>query len=398
NWCMKKAGYQGTDSAAARSWLRWSDGIPLDVPRYGCIVVFRRLVDGVDNGRAGHVAFYVESSGNEIRVLGGNQNNAVSIKGYPSSDLLGYLWPKYEPVHTEEEVIENLSVLSPYQQRPNGRVYELSLAEREARIAEFQQELQNNDDAVERARLQETLDLALQDYQAAQERANYVASAPPTHSSSNGGRTNWRRAWAWSSSNGDILDASAPYNDAQARNKPGEVQGENIERVITFLDVENNPRYDPALHNSEGREWATDTNQDGTVTTCTVYVADVSRILCAEIPLQPNRAANFMCNWLERADQQNSTLQQAGWRKLESAKKAQELANKGYPVVATQRKSPAGHVALVRPVPEGETVDEDNPFLAQSGATNASNTRVKTIFTFSSGLPARYQVIYYWHP
>jgi uncharacterized protein (TIGR02594 family) len=94
-WCaafanaiLNKAGYEGTGSLMARSFLGY--GIPTTYPREGDIAVFSR---GKSN-QAGHVGFYV---GEEIvdgvkyiKVLGGNQNKEVSVAYYPANKLLGY--------------------------------------------------------------------------------------------------------------------------------------------------------------------------------------------------------------------------------------------------------------------------------------------------------------------
>lgn len=82
NWCIERAGYAGTDSAWARSWLNW--GRKTDTPLIGCITVFERDVT------SGHVAFFVARSGDNIKVLGGNQSDAVSIADYPAARLLGF--------------------------------------------------------------------------------------------------------------------------------------------------------------------------------------------------------------------------------------------------------------------------------------------------------------------
>lgn len=84
NWCMEQAGIEGTDSASARSWLRW--GQKITTPTLGCVVVFRRG----NNPAHGHVALFVRNVGDEIEVLGGNQNDAVTIARYAKSRLLGY--------------------------------------------------------------------------------------------------------------------------------------------------------------------------------------------------------------------------------------------------------------------------------------------------------------------
>ena len=81
NWCVEKAGFEGTDSAWARDWLLW--GKELLSPIEGCIVVFSR-------GDGGHVGFFVRQENDKIVVLGGNQHNKVCIAEYPKSRLLGF--------------------------------------------------------------------------------------------------------------------------------------------------------------------------------------------------------------------------------------------------------------------------------------------------------------------
>ncbi|WII96009.1 TIGR02594 family protein [Moraxella haemolytica] len=68
----------------ARSWV--TAGSKLNNPAYGCVVVFSR------NG-GGHVGFCVgrDKHGN-IMVLGGNKGDAVNIKPFSPSRVLGYRW------------------------------------------------------------------------------------------------------------------------------------------------------------------------------------------------------------------------------------------------------------------------------------------------------------------
>ena len=86
NWCLKKAGYRGTNSAAARSFLSW--GTKITKPQAGAIVVFSRGAPP-----AGHVAFYLSHTADAVSVLGGNQGDRVSIARYDPSTILGYRWP-----------------------------------------------------------------------------------------------------------------------------------------------------------------------------------------------------------------------------------------------------------------------------------------------------------------
>lgn len=94
-WCaafanavLSKAGYHGTGSLLARSFLGY--GIATKYPREGDIAVFSRG----RNKTAGHVGFYVGEETLDgvkyIKVLGGNQNKEVSVAYYPADKLLGY--------------------------------------------------------------------------------------------------------------------------------------------------------------------------------------------------------------------------------------------------------------------------------------------------------------------
>ena len=71
----------------ARSFLSW--GLPVDIPEAGDLVIFPRG----NSDWKGHVGFYLSSvkrNGKEYyRILGGNQNNAVSIDLYPAKKALG---------------------------------------------------------------------------------------------------------------------------------------------------------------------------------------------------------------------------------------------------------------------------------------------------------------------
>ena len=87
NFCVEQAGFAGTDSASARSWLNW--GRKTDTPVTGCVTVFKR-----GEPPSGHVAFYVSESGDKIKVLGGNQGDKVCYAQYPKDRLLGYRIPK----------------------------------------------------------------------------------------------------------------------------------------------------------------------------------------------------------------------------------------------------------------------------------------------------------------
>lgn len=91
NFATDTAGFPGTHSAAARSWLKW--GVPIDAPILGCIVIFERK--DASNPNAAHVAIcdHPDISNGIIRVIGGNQSDAVTVARFPVGKVLGYRAP-----------------------------------------------------------------------------------------------------------------------------------------------------------------------------------------------------------------------------------------------------------------------------------------------------------------
>lgn len=86
NWCVEKSGYEGTDSAWARSWLNW--GAEIAKPRHGCIAVLQRDIN------KGHVGFFLGATSTGIKLLGGNQSNEVNVATFKKADVLGYRLPQ----------------------------------------------------------------------------------------------------------------------------------------------------------------------------------------------------------------------------------------------------------------------------------------------------------------
>lgn len=84
NWCMAAVGVPGPRSAAGRSWLAW--GSALFEPRPGCIVVLQRG----SSPTSGHAAFCAGGDRGRVRLLGGNQGDAVCDANYSASRVIGY--------------------------------------------------------------------------------------------------------------------------------------------------------------------------------------------------------------------------------------------------------------------------------------------------------------------
>jgi uncharacterized protein (TIGR02594 family) len=82
-----------THSAAARSWLRVGQSVPVELAAPGFdVCVFKRGPEpqpGPDVIAApGHVAFFQSFADQLVQVIGGNQCDAVTIARFPLSHLL----------------------------------------------------------------------------------------------------------------------------------------------------------------------------------------------------------------------------------------------------------------------------------------------------------------------
>ena len=93
NWCLKQAGFKGTTSAAAISWLKWPGGVELASPKTGAITVVYDTKHSPQNS-GNHVSFFLSKNNDSITLFGGNQHSRVQLSNYPLSrwKILGYRW------------------------------------------------------------------------------------------------------------------------------------------------------------------------------------------------------------------------------------------------------------------------------------------------------------------
>lgn len=105
-WCadfvnasLEATGVHGTRSGMARSFERSDHFVKLSGPALGCIVTFWR--ESKASGK-GHVGLYIGEAGSKVRVIGGNQADAVSIasfsRGTAKFGVSGYYWPAGVPL------------------------------------------------------------------------------------------------------------------------------------------------------------------------------------------------------------------------------------------------------------------------------------------------------------
>ena len=91
NFCIKKSGIKGTNSAWARSWLKWGRELKEEDSMEdwkGCICVLER------GEIYGHVGFLTDWNDNRVKLLGGNQADAVNEMWFPVERVLAYRVPK----------------------------------------------------------------------------------------------------------------------------------------------------------------------------------------------------------------------------------------------------------------------------------------------------------------
>jgi len=138
---------------------------------------------------------------------------------------------------------------------------------------------------------------------------------------------------------------------------------------------------------------------EGKHTHCSAFVAAAAKRLGVYVLRPPEHGqvllANAQYDWL--ADEG----QARGWEEVQGGRQAQDLANRGYLVVATYRNhhdNKPGHIAIVRPSDKPvREIDAQGPQITQAGGTNYNSTTLKQGF---AGHPAAWthnEVRYYAH-
>jgi uncharacterized protein (TIGR02594 family) len=100
-FCVKQSGNEDSipkGAALAANWKQWGQSVPVAsqaIP-LGAIVV---LTPSPGTNTSGHVAFFTQAipATNQIKLLGGNQNNGVNETSYSTSRLSAIRWLETEP-------------------------------------------------------------------------------------------------------------------------------------------------------------------------------------------------------------------------------------------------------------------------------------------------------------
>jgi uncharacterized protein (TIGR02594 family) len=83
-WTLNQVGISGPKSLAAKAWVRWGRGVK--EPQKGALAIFN--FDGTE-----HVGFVLADAGDDLIVLGGNEEQKVQARRYPKSKLITYRMP-----------------------------------------------------------------------------------------------------------------------------------------------------------------------------------------------------------------------------------------------------------------------------------------------------------------
>lgn len=100
-WCaifvnamLAQAKTDGSGSAMARGFASSRNFRKLAAPVVGCITV----LSSSRGPASGHVGFYTGENGLFFQMLGGNQNDAVTISMFQKAKLVGHYWPVNAPL------------------------------------------------------------------------------------------------------------------------------------------------------------------------------------------------------------------------------------------------------------------------------------------------------------
>jgi len=113
-WCaafvgskLKEAGLPHTGKLNARSYLDWGQSVEIGSAEPGDVVILWR---GSPDSWKGHVGFFVRFEGEDVILLGGNQNNQVNERSYPADRILGVRRMKERTKPTQSKTVQASAV------------------------------------------------------------------------------------------------------------------------------------------------------------------------------------------------------------------------------------------------------------------------------------------------
>ena len=169
--------------------------------------------------------------------------------------------------------------------------------------------------------------------------------------------------------------------------------------TIDALDVEHRWPAGLHVHWETGEPDGRPESGNGKHTHCSAFVAAAAKQFGIYILRPPEHPqillANAQYDWLQSEGARH------GWRIVNDAVEAQQLANRGEFVVAAYQNSHAdkpGHIAIVRPSDRNAAaVSRDGPEVTQAGLTNYRATTLAQGFAGHPAAWSRHEVRFYAH-
>ena len=174
--------------------------------------------------------------------------------------------------------------------------------------------------------------------------------------------------------------------------------GEELARTLDDMHVEKLWLAKHKVNWETGKSLGTYTD-DKSHTHCSAFVAATAMKLNVYILRPPEHSTEMLANaqldWLKEEGPKK------GWHPVKGPVEAQNLANKGYLVVASFKEADPrkhGHIAIVRPSTKSEkAIEEDGPQIIQAGMENHNSTSAKEGFKHHPGAFKEGKIHYYAH-
>lgn len=134
-------------------------------------------------------------------------------------------------------------------------------------------------------------------------------------------------------------------------------------------------------------------------TFCSAFASAVAFRLNVKLLSPPEHSLTLLANaqqdWLKENGSQN------GWQQLKDDVEAQDLANKGYLVLASYKNpnpEKSGHIAIVRPYEKNiEDIKAEGPEIIQAGQYNYNSTSLKQGFNQHKGAFENNEILFFAH-
>jgi hypothetical protein len=193
------------------------------------------------------------------------------------------------------------------------------------------------------------------------------------------------------------LAAIAQQNSARMSITPA---GEHLAAVLDQMDVERHWLAGKSVKWRTGEPLDRPVTEGKSHTHCSAFVAAAAEKLGVYILRPPKHPSSMLAN--AQYDWLSGEGRTEGWTPVAGGLEAQQLANRGFLVVAVYQEADPkrpGHIAIVRPSTKSEaTIQEEGPQIIQAGRENHASTSVKEGFKHHRAAFREGRIRYFAHP